>query len=897
MYIHGEFKNINDEIYSVHILNGDKSSEKIIGKDTIFFSEEPVNIQTICDDTFTHIIKKSCTIELLTKEYLGDYLFNAKDKVIVNVYKGNSCIFAGYVEPNVYSQPYANELDSLTINCTDFLSTLQYKYLTDNTTYKIEKLKADVYSFYHYIEQMGFYNNSLDIVHDSTTNVWYDQSKLVDGVDTFSDLAISENIFLGETEKDLMNNDAVLTEILQYLNLHIVQIGLDFYIFDWDSIRTLDAINWYNLKLKSIKTDEVVTEPITIDDYSSDGTNITISDVYNQIQVSCETESLEQVIESPLDSSKLKSPYNNYQRYMTELFSDGDGENAQNGFKDLMTTGTTSYEGGKITDWFIQIKENPNWNFYYKGEDLYNKLIERDKTGIAINQWKFPYFMKQNSYAACLLSLGKTESKSAQDDTPSGNISLTDYLAISVNGNYDSTESAMDNITTELESVQPICVYNGTVSGIYSPIDEDTTNYLVFSGNMVLAPLMQLSGSKGNESIFKLNNYQKTLNDYKSTKANLSSIKKLWAVPYGDNKYGCYYMHKFWEQRNPIKDYNVYNEADYKTMIYPFINIQGNEEFEYNYSSNGDKTDRINKVPVIECELKIGDKYCVEEYETDANGILQSIYNWYTLEECPTYTDDDGTVKHKTTFSLGFNPKIGDKILGKEYEIQKNFDYTYNIEADKGTAIPIRYSDNLVGAISFKILGPINTTWNQITRRHPTWLRHTKWTENLYSILAHTSTIYIKNFEAKIYSDNSGYSVQDDKDLVYVSDETKEYLKKKDDITFKINTALTSAEAIEAGVKNTINLSSVIRTSNRMALQSLTNTITNEKAKPEEIYCDAYYKEYNKPKIVLQTDLHDTSKISLFNRFKIGYIGKTFYPLKIDSNLSNGSVNITLKEL
>lgn len=72
MYIHGEFKNINDEIFSIHILNGDKNEEKIIGEGTILFSSDPVNIQTSCDDTFTHIIKKSCTIELLTKEYLGN---------------------------------------------------------------------------------------------------------------------------------------------------------------------------------------------------------------------------------------------------------------------------------------------------------------------------------------------------------------------------------------------------------------------------------------------------------------------------------------------------------------------------------------------------------------------------------------------------------------------------------------------------------------------------------------------------------------------------------------------------------------------------------------------------------------------------------------------------------
>ncbi len=744
---------------------------------------------------------------------------------------------------------------------------------------------------------MGFITPELDIVNGHTTNLWYDQSKIVSSNNTLKDLAISENIFLGDTEKDIMNDDDVLKEILQYLNLHIVQQGLDFYLYDWDSIRTKKEISWLNIEDNTTKSTVLTEVPITIDDYCSDGTNITISDVFNQIQLTCNIESLETVIESPLDDENLNSPYNNYQRFMSEINCEGNGTDAQNGFKDLMNNGTTTYDAGSITDWYVRVKQNTNWNFFYKGENLYDKLIERDNNGTCINQWKFPWFLKNNSYSACLLALGKSESKSSQDDTPQSNITLTDYLAISVNGNFDSSESGMDKITTDLQSTQPICVYNGTTSGIYSPIDSGTTNYLVVSGTMVLAPLMALSGTKGSDIIINHTLYDKSLNDYKTTKANLGSISKTWAVPYGTNDYGCYYMHKFWEQKYPIKDYNIYNESNYKTMIYPFISIQNNDEFEYNYSADGNGTDKINKIPVIECELKIGNKYCVEEYvETD--GILNSVYHWYTLDNCPTYTDDDGSVKKKTTFSLGFNPKIGDHILGKEYDIQKNFDNTYNIDTDKGTAIPISYNDALVGVISFKILGPVNSTWNEITRRHPTWFRHTQWSDSIYSILSHTSTIFIKNFEAKIYSDNAGFNDEDDdNDLVYCSDETDKYIKKKDDITFKLNTALTSAEAIAAGVKNTINLSSVIRTSDNFALTSLTNQIFGDIAKPEELYCDAYYREYNQPKILLQTDLHDTSKISPFRRYTIGYMGKTFYPIKIDSNIINGSVNITLKEL
>jgi hypothetical protein len=75
-----------------------------------------------------------------------------------------------------------------------------------------------------------------------------------------------------------------------------------------------------------------------------------------------------------------------------------------------------------------------------------------------------------------------------------------------------------------------------------------------------------------------------------------------------------------------------------------------------------------------------------------------------------------------------------------------------NLDAE-GTAIPITKDDALSGAVIFRILGPVNLTWDNITRRHPTWFRHTKWYTNTKFVLAHLENIIIKNFECKIYSD------------------------------------------------------------------------------------------------------------------------------------------------
>lgn len=902
MYIHGDFKDINNNIYNVYITNGDKTQEIIIGEDGLFFSDDPVTIETECEDNFTHIIKKSCEINLITNKYLGDMLFsNGLYDIVVNIWLNDSCIFAGFVEPNVYTQPYANYYENLTINCTDLLSTLDKSLLIDNTTFSHVKSNAKVMSFYEYFEKLGMFTNKLDIKNSSVSKIYYDNSKTggSGSSDIFRNLSISENLFLGEDEDDLMTNEEILFEIMQYLNLHIIQEGFDFYIFDWGTIKTKDSIDWIDLSSSQLNTLAYNTHEILKEEYSSDNTNISTSEVYNQIKVKCDIAKMETIIESPLTTdgeiSKLTSDYGNCQLYMTEYMSDGEGNDAINGFCDLVKNGTTDYEAASITNWYMQVKRNPGWKFYHKGNDIYEMLTEKDSNGEYINQWKFAKYLRDNKFASCLISLGSSKKQTPKDDSPVTSISMSDYLVISCNGTYDNTETGLDNITNELQKTKVSCEYVGSTSGMYSPIDEDTINYLVFSGKMVLNPIMMQTGPLWDNDYFKTTSTFKTVESY----VNGGNIPALWhhTCPYGDNDDGGYYIHKFYEQTYPVGGTPVYNRDKYSVMLTPFISTNKNKKLEYNYSASGDSTDKLKKLPVLECELKIGDKYCVEDFVLNENGSYDSVYRWLTMDQCPDY-DDEGVTTKKTTFSLGINPAIGDSIIGKEYDIATNFDYTTNIDAKSGTAIPIKFSDNLSGNIEFRILGPINTTFNEITRRHPTWFRHTKWYNNNKNILENCASIMIKEFECKICTDNAGYQNAGDNDLIYCSDEVKKFINSKDDIEFKINTALTSEESRNLGIKNTVNLSSVIDASTNKAITNITSTIEDITAKPEEIYCNDYYNEFNKPKLIVETDIHDSSyNLSPFMKYKIGYLNKTFYPLSISRNIKQNSVTLSLKEI
>lgn len=873
MYIHGEFRDVNNVLYSVHILSdNDKTKELTIGEDGLYFSGSPISIETDIDDTFEPIIRKSASINLVTRDYIGDKLFaNNSRNIKVNIYKEDLCIYAGFVEPNTFSQPFANGLEEFTINTTDALTTLQY-YNYGNITLKTflkAKKSATVKSFQDMLDQMLEDILDIDIVNGSRGTIYYDLSKGIEkGKEStiFSDCSMSELYLLGDEADDVWTNEEVLEQMLQYLNLHIIQDGLDYFIFDWNSIKDRKT-NWYNMTQKSVIILNPLMVEMTGEMHSSNDTNLTVADVYNQVSVKCKLEDQEDVITSPLDSDSLSSLYNGKQKFMTEYISEGEGHSANNAFFDMIHDRANTYDGSKIVDWYLQAMYNKNWNFITPNGDI-TDLCEFSNN-MYVNQWKLPKYLKDNQLIPCLFKMGSIEKKSdTTDNSPTSKIDMDSYLFISINGNEDDSEENHSPSDQTIQDRSGMIEYIGNSSGgVFSPTDNETTNYLVFSGKLCLMPIQ-----KETAQYSILENFDKG---------------QYWhcTVPSDNNGDGRYYTRKWYNQEKPSDEPNTYITG---LSLHPWTKDKANHILQYNYTSNGDSTDKFSKLPVLECELIIGNKRLIE---TDIDIYGNSTFKWVEIGKEPTI---DGV--QKTTFSLGINPKIGDKIVGDEFDIQNTISYTMNLDTE-GTAIPITKDDALSGAVIFRILGPVNLTWNEITRRHPTFFRHTKWYENTKFVLSHVENIIIKDFECKIYSDQAGNENDEDNDLVYMSNETDKFVNKKDDIEFKFITQLSSAECVQKEIKNSINLNAVINTNTRTPLESIYNATTNETAKPEEHYINQYYLAYSKPKLIMETDLHDSDAISMHNLFHSKVLKRYFFIQSTSYDLKEASVHIKLKEL
>lgn len=215
MKIYGTFKDRNNDTVSVSIYNINKIGNDInidVSSNNIRFSSEPVTITTSCEDTFTHIIKKSCTIELVSKMWLGDYLFAYNlTSIVVNVTRNGECLFAGYVTPCTYNQDYSDEWETIEINCVDNLSILENRLLTDDTDYKSLVAESSMRTFKYFIDKMKLRDTTYNI--NNLPNVataekfWVetDYERVVDENDNIKYYVIETDV------KKLDNNNAVTT--------------------------------------------------------------------------------------------------------------------------------------------------------------------------------------------------------------------------------------------------------------------------------------------------------------------------------------------------------------------------------------------------------------------------------------------------------------------------------------------------------------------------------------------------------------------------------------------------------------------------------------------------------------------------------------------------------------
>ena len=889
MYLHGEFLNKKGNIVKVEILtHNDRSKELVIGdnKSRVWFTDDPVEIESQINDTFDVLLTHSAVIRLESGIALTDLYCSSCMDAVVNIYLDGKCIFAGFIEPQAYSQPFCDSTDEVEINCIDALSALQYGQYAGvggGSDYTLLRQGATSKTFGTLIKEiLDTTASSLDISGTHPYSIHYDVSKRLKSASNptgvFDSIAISELLLLGEDEDSVWTRQEVMEEILKYLGLHIEQEGFNFYIFSWQTAKGKGKPAWLPLKGEGVSdlwADKSVKE-INVYNSADTDTTINIGETYNLISLSCEVSEADILFESPLSEDAMTSPYLKRQKYLTTCSTVSALQFI--GFCFGVNNGTTE-EGDSTKDWYLRVKNHPYWKFYgdITNIDLYKtycaegaKVQEGLPNFLGTPSTLIPFFPGEflTPVGAALLSWGSVElARDPDDNSLVSSIDMKDYLVVSVGGNKNNTTP----YPTEgvLQNSAPVASYIGPSSGaMLSPSDDTTTNYIVFSGSLTLSPVTDVScfwrhrpGTSGPDA---------------------NRVK-------GKDDKERYYIRKYWKTNTPCGP-----EIEDATRDYGLCppDEDGPALYEFKNSAVGVSSDFISKVSVLACMLIIGDKCLVE---TGTHGKVTD-FEWRPykpMSECANVDE-----YFAQTFTIGMDPKKGDFLLGTEFPIQNNISYDLGLETE-GMAIPIKKSDNIHGPITFHILGPINVYWDEVTCRHATFFRSEKWSVNSVPLMAHVQNIYIKDFEAKLYSDNSLNDNLEDCDLIYMSDTDENYINKKDDLNFKFVSALTAEERVSLGIKDSLNLSTPINLEdNGNGLLTIFDEKSKTDAKPEQIYVDEAWTEWHNPRIQISQNLTDLGDIRRFDIYKHPALpGKQFFIQGISRNLKESEANVNLKEI
>lgn len=536
-------------------------------------------------------------------------------------------------------------------------------------------------------------------------------------------------------------------------------------------------------------------------------------------------------------------------------------------------------------------------------------------------------------YGAYFLAMGGSKKYTKTDHSKEGEVKMTNYLVLPVMGqHFGYFVNSNNNLGfSELErrllryEEKPMCKYESSNAMNLSPQKDNITNYIVFDGKIRLNPIWDGYYSPGgasstkyyNEDIMRGYEYNVTryghdfedwyddVEDSHDEDDTVTAVG-MWAYGEGDNP--RHYYHRFVRQIYPTQSYGFSDwetnrngssvvlggDKDMIEQLVPPIDNQHLQLCPYGQTwiLNAQGSSLIQAqdypIPVLCCQLKIGNKYLQENINTAENKMT---YTW--------------TTDSSARFSICIVPSFKNPLLNKEYSIVNTITDSMNLQC-KGMAIPIRYNDNLNGKVEFTIYGPYNMGYikdgdggNVCVNQPNIWYQRPTASASWMPVMDRVQAIFISNFSCKVVSDNAKNSSKNDNDLMYLSVNNDNFKNDKTDIDFDIYTSIAAKEAFNVGVAAGVSYNNTLYGDNNRA-------ITTEYAdRPEVKYVQTLFDLYSDPKKIVEYDCKFNESLEELYRKKItsdvmDHLGlESINAIVTSSKLSlyNNRINIQLREV
>lgn len=808
------------------------------GSDGLYLaSDEAVVITREAPADDDALLPASLSLKLLSSEWRADFFTRTETGIAVRCERDGVLLFAGYVEPMAYSQPFNEVLDEVELSCIDCLSALQYRKWGGvgraGVDFKALRQAAALRTFADVVTE-ALTATAAPVLGSEARIVWDGSLALTAATasaHTFmQDVEVSEALFLGEDEDDAWTLQDVLTELLRYLGLRCLQVGETFYLFNPDTVAAGGSITWYALDGSTAMTTAAETLTLTNAEAADTDTKLSLGEAFSRVSVEADREELDNPVPTPMESSALTALFGARQLALTVIEAGGEGERAKRNFRHMVLGEDidSNYGAAAVTDWYVRLRGSENWTFAaWDGSarvpDLYASLSTTEHQEAAVRYLG-------SHVGAALVAWGKRERDVyKKKNTPTATVQMTDYLVISTSP-QPSTAARWTVDSTALLGAAPVASYVGPAnSAVFSPADDDTTNYLLLSGNIVLCPHLSVS------------HYYP---DYVGTEAD-TAFSDTATQPYTEHDDGCLRTVHAWQAAQPTD-----SAADAAAASYPYLPPYTEHVPEQLPWPGLTVLATYNRVPCLRCMLIIGNKCCVEA-RNDA-GTAQGTYSWQTFKERADCVSDSEYFRQ--SFSLGFRPDKGDKLVGHSFSIESNVTLSMGLDSE-GLALPIKRADALSGQVRFYILGPENVAYSntKVCLTSPDFYTYPAASLSGYkSLLSYVAAVMLSNFKVKFKSDGGFFDRGEDNDLVYESDTDEAFDHRRDAISLKITTALTKEERAELGVKSGLFISEPAVAATGLPLTEVYSPREAATAKPERLLVDALYRRLHQPPFTME---------------------------------------------
>lgn len=933
-----------------------------------YVTYDPVTITTENEDISNPLFYCHASIRITCQDHLL-LDFVCSNEMTCDIYKTVNNqrvnIFSGIVTTKTYQQDYAEKYTTFEIVSDDYIAITEnrkYKNWTDYDQAKAQATRQPVSTILTNIF-MGF----------DGINIYLQDN--VFGNKRLSDYLINEYMFFGTEKDNYKNNQEMLFAICRYFNIYAIACYRDIYLFTLPC-GTSTFTNISNTS--DVKTLNINNIAITKDDYSGNDTQITVLDRVTNANVNVTFDTYGEFISDIVESDKQLSPYMAYYRWCKDIEDTTTGRESI--YSVLENEGITLRYYDRYDNQVKEVKDLYNENdpleifraaawldfcpvLYTSGDvevtDLYDYQFKNRQAdlsnviGISLPHNQYPtYTQKVSGYAMPAMDVtlwdnvrnwqtalynagGMIEididnsllNDVDEDETLfilfQGKVNyiinaLTNYTSMTVNGQGNPFAFIQSELLLDPQTNKMMYIKDGFTSdygGGNCIRDYRSASYIFdYAYTSQTDPKKYIIYEEYPKG--KLNDLIKTRDrsvQYYNIPLSPQGESIIRPVTLGGQQFKTYgHINNIslkpedftgtnvW-QKFLIKDAPKYNLED-TTM-----KVKGMRDY-YNF--------KILKMPLLVCEMKVGDKYCCEIQDPDNEKYTKFV--WLTAEEA---TQQGITNK---TFTIGTIPEQ-DTYITNDLEFVNN--KVDSVLLDNGEAIPVKRSDHLEGQIEFRIIAPyfhttpVTTTehydssiFQVLTNQWREWMGSSttyinpyapQCFENGYWLMAMNQyneafpcitmmfdQMLIKSFKASIATSKTGAVSSDNTKADYVYNTTTDHEKDfKKEYEFNIMSDMTDEMKFLEGITmlpawNTMYEGTVLDATTVKTITYNDGIQTRNDIVPEQLMCDRMTEQRTDMSYEMSTSTYQNSPQSSINTYSFGYMGndKKFFPMEREYN-------------